>query len=182
MTDSTDPMLLVSPDQSRSAVFSPDRSYRYLLTRQVNDEEPSLFMPSICEPRTMLFVMLNPSTADERLDDPTIRRCISRAVDAGTEVLKVANAFAWRATDPRELRKVAYPIGPRNDEILAAVAKTSATIVVAWGASCPLDREIAVLDVLRRNHKSTLWCLGRTKDGHPRHPLYIRASQKLVPF
>ncbi len=166
------------------AVFSPDRTYRYLLSRRLTDPQPNLFDggPIGGDHKTMLFVMLNPSTGDEWLNDPTVARCVSRAKEYGMEDLWVVNVYGFRSTNPKALKDTRDPIGQENDAYIAKAASLSSMIVVAWGALCPKDREDAVLGILRGQNKKMLWCLGTTKDGHPRHPLYIRASQKLMPF
>ncbi len=166
-----------------SAKFSPDRMYRYMLMRNFTSDAPlfALDSPAFAK-KSLTFVMLNPSTADEILNDPTVARCCRRAKDEGVDRLLVVNAFALRSTDPKALKGHPDPVGPENDEHIAWAAGISTKVVVAWGVNCPLEREAKVLEILRNSHKKMLWCLGITKEGHPRHPLYIRTSQNLVPF
>jgi hypothetical protein len=118
-------------------------------------------------------VMLNPSTADARRDDPTIRRCIAFARAWGYAGIDVVNLFAYRSTRPEELLRVADPIGPLNDaHILRAHAASSLT-VAAWGAEAvAADRARRVVGLLGGD----IACLGTTVAGAPRHPLYLRAS------
>ncbi|MES2347075.1 MAG: DUF1643 domain-containing protein [Pseudomonadota bacterium] len=146
--------------------------YRYFLARQW---EPSL--------PVLVFVMLNPSTADHEKDDPTIRRCIRFAVERGYGGLVVVNLMAYRATDPNNLPMVAHrAIGPRNAEFIRQSVE-GRDVVVAWGA-----HRRATVDVVRsaaevlHAHAAAIYCLGRTKDGSPRHPLYVRADQPFEVF
>lgn len=122
--------------------------------------------------------MLNPSTAEAEIDDPTIRRCMAFAQAWGYSALSVRNLFALRATNPREILKAEDPVGPQGDTELA-VATTASRVVVAWGAKVPFDRDRKAMAMLQG---VPLWCLGTTKHGHPRHPLYVAGSQPLVPF
>ena len=131
------------------------------------------------------FVMLNPSTADGLMDDPTIRRCIGFAMDWGYDALSVRNLFPWRATDPKELlgkeRSVVTGGGPGNAELLAAASAD--IIVIAWGAKVPYDRDLEAMEMFRRNFPDKpLYCLGKTKHGHPRHPLYVKADTEPILF
>lgn len=154
------------------ARFSPCGRYRYVLTRDV----------SILNPRLVNFVMLNPSTADATVDDPTIRRCIgyARAWDYGH--LVVTNLFAYRATDPRALKSEDDPVGPDNGEYIATWATHADLIVVAWGAhGAYLDRSAAVLAQLRAIGKVPHY-LARTKRGQPCHPLYLPADLQPLPL
>lgn len=145
----------------RSASFSPDRVYRYELWRSWADPA-----------RYAMFVGLNPSTADETEDDPTIRRCINYVKAWGFGALAMTNIFAFRATDPAVMKRAADPIGPDNDSFLRATADRAGIIVAAWGVHGihrGRDREVrAMLPTMR--------VLGLTADGHPKHPLYLRAS------
>jgi hypothetical protein len=125
--------------------------------------------------------MLNPSTADAAIDDPTIRRCIGFAKREGCGGLVVVNWFAWRATDPKELYKTTAPIGPENRwHIKQAAELCRGPLIAAWGANHlvkPLLMEIPELTGGRQ-----LMCLGKTKDGAPRHPLYLPTDAPLVPY
>ena len=148
------------------AVFSDCGRYRYLLTRRWGDGPAAT------------FVMLNPSTADAATDDPTIRRCIGFAKSWDCGSLNVVNLFAFRATDPRELLAATDPVGPRNDAFLHGYLPGA---VAAWGAhKMAAARARGVVRAFSRS--SPLWCLGVTKDGHPRHPLYVRADAPLTPW
>lgn len=156
-----------------AAVFSPDRVYRYALTRTWSDGPAAA------------WVMLNPSTADAFADDPTIRRCIgfSRAGDFGG--LIVLNLFALRATDPAVMRAHDEPIGPCNKAVLSllagALGDQIGVWVAAWGVhGSHLGRGQRVRDLLAAAGGVRLRCLGTTKDGHPRHPLYVPASTELA--
>lgn len=146
---------------SDGAVFSPDRVYRYELHRHW-DSGP-----------LVAFIGLNPSTADETVNDPTIRRCIRFARDWGYGGLVMLNLFAYRATDPRQLRTVADPIGPENDRHLIAATADCGLIVAAWGAGGGyLNRAAQVTELL----PWALQALGETASGEPRHPLYMPAA------
>lgn len=148
----------------RGAYISPCGLYRYSLWRQ--------WAPG---PQVM-FVGLNPSTADATLDDPTIRRCIGFARAWGYGGLMMTNLFAWRATAPRDMMAAADPVGPDNDRVLQIAHAKAAITVAAWGAHGTfLSRHGAVRAMLPRLH-----CLRLTKDGHPGHPLYLPASLQPV--
>jgi len=154
------------PDQRPlgGAILSDCERYRYLLTREWGDGP------------TATFVMLNPSTADAMRNDPTIRRCISYAHAWGCGALIVANLYAWRATDPAELWTADDPVGPDNDAHLYAAAQAAAEsggpLVGAWGANARADRIAAVLAL---SGMDRLQALAVTKDGQPRHPLYLKS-------
>lgn len=152
----------------RSATFSPCRTWRYLLTREWDDNLPALNV-----------VGLNPSTADETIDDPTIRRCIRFAHEWGYGRLLMTNIFAFRATDPRALRTEQNPIGPDNDAFLVNTARRSKTVAIAWGNHGALyGRDLAALALLR-SARTGIWCFGLTKTQQPKHPLYLPASTQL---
>lgn len=144
--------------------------YRYSLTRDVAPLDGD---------GTVTFVMLNPSTADAEQDDPTIRRCVGFARSWGFARLKVVNLYAYRATDPRDL--YAYEgdrVGPENDCTIAKVVGGSDLVVCAWGANNANGRDEKVLDLIAAPHS-----LGLTKNGgKPRHPLYVRADTRPLPF
>jgi len=141
------------------ASFSACRSYRYALWRQWARG-----------PR-VLFVMLNPSTADDRRDDPTIRRCIGFAKSWGFGSLAVGNLFALRTPSPRELAKSEFPVGTANDRCLRRLQRSAALVLAAWGNHGILyDRAAAVRRMLIDPRT-----LGLTGSGQPRHPLYVAA-------
>ena len=153
-------------DAASAAVYSDCEAYRYALTRE--------WAPG----RRLLVVMLNPSTATERANDPTVERCERRARTLGFGAFRVVNLFAFRATDPRELLAATDPVGPRNDAFLHSYLPDG---VAAWGAhKMASTRARGVVRAFVRS--SPLWCLGVTKDGHPRHPLYVRADAPLIPW
>lgn len=156
-----------------SAIISECGTYRYLLTRPSEVEHP--------DRSTALFIMLNPSTADASLDDPTIRRCRGFARTWGCAGITVANLYALRATDPAALLCHPDPVGPECDQHLFSLAKEYGDVVCAWGANAKPDRAARVVEMLREAG-ARLWCLGMTKHGHPRHPLYVRGDQPLIPW
>ena len=155
--------------------FSPDRRYRYLLTRQI----------SMWEGPSVTFVMLNPSTADESKNDPTVTRCIGFAKRWGASTLYVVNLSPLRATDPQELIEAGpEPVGIRSENLfsIADAADRSDIIVAAWGTLGGLEgRADLVLHELEKRHHR-FYCLERTKHGHPRHPLYVRADTDPVEY
>ena len=122
------------------------------------------------------FVGLNPSTADETHDDPTVRRCIGFARRWGYGGLIMTNAFGFRATDPRDMLVAADPVGPDNDRHLRAVAAEAPLVVAAWGARGAFQgRSAQVAGML-----GELWALALTKRGEPRHPLYVRGDVERI--
>ncbi|MEE4296203.1 MAG: DUF1643 domain-containing protein [Wenzhouxiangella sp.] len=143
------------------ANFSRCRRYRYTLWRRWSDEGPQV-----------MIIGLNPSTADAKHDDPTIRRCTRFARDWGGGGLVVVNLFAYRATYPSDLKAEPEPIGPRNDAWIRRMADQSQIVVAAWGNHGTwLDRA----DRVRRMLKERLSCLRLTAAGQPAHPLYLPA-------
>ena len=156
-----------------TAEISSCGTYRYTLTRKISDS-------SWWGTRKILFIMLNPSSADATKNDPTIRRCISFAEQQKCSNLTVVNLFALRATDPKELIKHSDPVGPLNDtriaEIVANHDPIHDIIVAAWG-SHPFAKE-RVVEVIDRF--GPFLCLGKTKDGSPRHPLYVKNGTSLI--
>lgn len=149
------------------AVFSKCKEYRYVLRRKLEGDGPPA-----------LFIMLNPSTADEVNNDPTIRRCIGFATDMGCSELTVVNLYALRSTDPRGLAKHKEPIGPLNDRYIRNQINKhkDGVIIAAWGAH-KFAQERG-LEVIRKF--GPFKCLGLTKDGFPKHPLYLRSDSKLI--
>ena len=126
--------------------------------------------------------MLNPSTATEVQNDPTVERCERRARTLGFGAFRVCNIFAWRDTDPRAMRRAADPVGPENDAAIVAACHWADRIVCAWGThGAHLDRGPAV-EALMRATGRPLFHLGLSKDGHPKHPLYIAYATAPEPW
>lgn len=124
----------------------------------------------------MLFVGLNPSTADAHHDDATVRRCVGFGKRWGFDGLILVNLFAYRSTNPAALLCSLDPVGPANDRWIRRVSSEAKLTVAAWGArGAYLDRDQTVLELLHKPH-----CLGTTQRGHPRHPLYL--PQKAEPL
>lgn len=176
------------------AEISPDGRYRYLLWREwrgTHDPKNWRWFSGkdgaghpIGEPLACLFVMLNPSTADAELDDPTIRRCVGFAKAWKFERLEVVNLFAYRATSPRDLLALTHkddPVGDRNQNWVERSAADAGLIVCAWGAH---GGHLGQDETLRGWLPSDKPChaLGFTAAGHPRHPLYLKADAPLVIF
>ena len=154
-----------------TAVFSEDRRYRYLLRRRVGESD-----------RQALFVMLNPSKADEERNDATIRRCIGFAREWGFGNLEVVNLFALMSTNPKVLLKAKKPVGPENDAAIRAALEVADTVVLAWGnhALDHKERAVAVTEMARKAARP--YCFGLTVKGAPRHPLRLSKTATLEPF
>lgn len=148
---------------TRTAELSDDGLYRYRLGRRWGDGVP------------MVFIMLNPSTADDEADDPTIRRCIGFAKREGFGAIDVINLYALRATKPLHLLHHPDPEGPHNPLAWAQALLDSdpAMVVAAWGA---FDHPDLPMSKALRGCSSDLHCLGTTRTGRPRHPLYVKAD------
>lgn len=154
-----------------AAVFSQDGMFRYLLTRIWGTEPPAVFL------------MLNPSTADAFVEEPTVRRCMGFARRWSCGGLVVVNLFGLRATDPKVMLAHAEPVGERNDDVLAAVAQMDVKHwVAAWGRpGTHRGRAVEVRELLA-SEGVQLQYLGLTDGGQPRHPLYLKAGTPLTPF
>jgi hypothetical protein len=126
----------------------------------------------------VLFVMLNPSTADKERDDPTIRRCIGFAGRWGYGAVAVGNLFAFRTPSPRLLRRAPHPVGRANDQWLERLAAQSSRAIAAWGNDGAfLGRDAQVRELL-----GPLYALALTRQGQPRHPLYLPSRAAPVPW
>ena len=157
----------------KTANISACGKYRYSLTREWSDGH------------RLGYVMLNPSTADADVDDPTIRKCVGFAKQFGFGGIEVVNLFALRSTDPHGLLSAEDPVGPDNDKAIVDALSRCQTVVAAWGAWGGRDvataRVVAVRGLAKASGR-TLQCLRATKDGHPGHPLYIPYSATLSPL
>lgn len=153
----------------RRATISDDGLYRYRLSRTWDGTKLPL-----------VWIMLNPSTADAEIDDPTIRRCMSFARREGAGGIEVLNLFAYRATKPKELERVSDPVGPLNDEFIREVLYPHSRCICAWGAFPKAwGRAERIMDLARG---IDFLCLGRTAAGHPLHPLYIANDKPFIPW
>jgi len=153
--------------KGNGAIFGEDRSYRYALYR--------IWDPTLT---TIMFIGLNPSTANETEDDPTIRRVKRFAKDNGYGSVMMVNLFAYVTAYPEELKKCADPVGKFNDQFLKDLGKTCSEIVFAWG-SFPEAKDRAK-EVIKLFPDGV--CLLQNRDGSPRHPLYVPADTKLKKF
>jgi len=150
------------------AVFDADLRYRYRLWREWDSDRPRL-----------CFVLLNPSTADAAANDPTIRRCIGYGRQWGYGAIDVVNLFAFRATQPADLRRADDPIGPANDDHIREVIEGAGRVIAAWGnAGVWRGRSAIVAALLPVNAV----CFGMTGAGQPRHPLYLARGATTVPL
>lgn len=156
------------------ALISPCGQYRYWLSRPTAT-------PLLSGAGPAFFVMLNPSTADASEDDPTIRRCRGFARDWRCNGLIVANLYAMRSTDPKQLWKAQDPVGPDNDDWLRQLAAEHRSVICAWGSNAKTERAAAACAIMREAG-ARLFCLGQTKSGAPKHPLYIRADHPRIPL
>ncbi|TVS13620.1 MAG: DUF1643 domain-containing protein [Wenzhouxiangella sp.] len=153
-------------DTPSGANFSRCRRYRYTLWRRWDADR-----------RLVMVIGLNPSTADARRNDPTIRRCIGFARDWGCGGLVVTNLFAFRATYPSDLKAASDPVGPRNDAWIRRMARQVDVVVAAWGNDGAwLGRSARLQRIL----SGRLHCLRLNHSGEPAHPLYLPAG--LIPI
>lgn len=151
------------------ATFSACRRWRYLLWRRWDEEKP-----------IANFLMLNPSTADENLLDPSCSRARDFAERWGYGALIVTNLFAWRATDPEAMKASSEPVGRSNNQAILRSARQSGVVVCAWGNNgSHLDRAATVVANLR-GAGVPLHALKITAEGQPSHPLYLPAKLQAV--
>lgn len=152
------------------AVYSACGAYRYSLTRDWGAGS------------RLLYVMLNPSTATEAQNDPTVERCERRARALGCGAFAVVNLFAFRATDPRALRRAPDPVGAKNDTALGRAVDWTDRVICAWGNhGGHLGRSAQVRERLAQAGKPLLH-LGLTAQGEPRHPLYVGYAVEPQPW
>ena len=150
------------------ATFDDTEAYRYTLGRRWS-----------AKGKRVCFCLLNPSTADATVLDPTLTRCFGYAQRWGFHAMDVANIFALRSTDPKGLKLVDDPIGPDNDDAIVKLTKRADLVIVGWGTHATLnDRHAQVIELI--SSVCTPMCLGVTKHGFPKHPLYLKAD--LEPF
>jgi hypothetical protein len=161
-------MTALPKSESGPAVFSPDRCYRYTLTR-------------VWDPagKKLVFIGLNPSTADEHRLDPTLRRCLRFGYDWGYGRFDMLNLFAFRATDPRAMKAAAEPIGPDNNAHIKLVCARADLVVACWGTHGSFKRRDRAVKAMLEAEGIKLHYISLSRDGHPKHPLYL--SSELTP-
>lgn len=151
------------------AIFSKCYKFRYSITKKFSSGTGRL-----------LFILLNPSTATETVYDPTLIRCKKRASYSCFKQFRVCNLFAYRSTEPKELKKVSDPIGPFNNKILKKSIKWSDKIICSWGRFGTLNgRDLEVTHMIKK-YKIPVFHLGLTKNNQPKHLLYINYSKILT--
>ena len=155
----------------RDAVISDCGRYRYLLRRTWDHTKPRA-----------LVIMLNPSTADAKVDDATIRSLTRLLRGHGYGSFEVVNVYALRATEPVELAKADDPVGPRNLAIVEAAIGRCDVAICAWGSYPPArDASIDIRNAIH-SRRPAVYCFGRTKDGSPKHPLYLKSGTALEAY
>ncbi len=158
-------------------MFSPCGQYRYTLSRELPDGTPG---------RTLMMLMLNPSTADATVNDPTITRCIGLARREGFGRLLVGNMYALRSTDPQGLWRVVNPVGPDNHYHIKSMLLQASRVVCAWGNHCKPQRFRDLIASFDRFPKLSapprFHCLGANANGAPKHPLYLRQDVPIIPW
>lgn len=167
----------------RNTIFSPCRTFRYTLWREFDcdlmtgctDDSPN-------SSQYVNFIGLNPSTADEHKDDPTIRKCIRFATRWGYGALAMTNIFAFRATDPKVMKRHTLPVGPDNDQHLAMIAAGAGLVVCAWGNHGDHNQRSDSVRKLLLEVGAQVKCFRITGQGMPEHPLYQKDSAELIEF
>lgn len=158
-------------EELSGARFSPCLRYRYALWRIWDPAKP-----------VATFVMLNPSTADEVDNDPTVERCQRRSVALGMGGLRVANIFAWRSTDPQPLYDLEDPVGPDNDAAILEACRGASIVICAWGGHGKLHDRGAAVAAMLTGAGIQPQCLAINADGTPKHPLYVGYGVRPVPY
>lgn len=165
----------ILPDMEGEAFFSADGKRRTILARRIKGADWTPFA---------LWIGMNPSTAEGDIDDPTVRREVAFTRDRlNLRAYIKTNVMDFRTTDPVGLRGVDYPCSPENHRAIRGYAKDAAIIIAAWGSLPPRQRvhATATMAILREVGKPVV-CLGLTKDGSPRHPLYVGGDAPFIPF
>ena len=152
----------------KGAKISKDGQYRYTLWRIWDNELP-----------LVMFLMLNPSTADGKKDDPTIKKCMAYAKAWGCGGIWVGNLYAYRSSSPSVLNIVNDPIGPKCDLYLEKMAKKCDLIIAAWGNNNPSKGRV---NQVRNIVGGNLDCLEISKSGQPKHPLYLKKNLRPIRF
>lgn len=150
---------ILDVELEKYAYISDDQLYRYTLWRRWGQSS-----------KYACFIGLNPSVADAYIDDPTLKRCIDFSKSFGYDAVCLINLFAYRATNPQDMKKVSEPIGIENDKVIKLVTSYSEINIAAWGTlGIFKNRNLEVQDMIDNLHYLKL-----TKDKHPSHPLYLK--------
>lgn len=147
-----------------NAIYSDCGNYRYVLTREWDESK-----------KRVMFIALNPSTATELKNDPTVARIMNYAKDWGYGGASVCNVFGYRATDPKNMKAQKYPTGPDNDSLILEEAKNCDKVIACWGNHALHMNRAREL----RPKLGELYCLGTNSNGEPKHPLYLKKN--LIP-
>lgn len=166
----------------RNTIFSQDRIYRYTLWREFEREILPILVHPERQDKFVQFIGLNPSTADETLDDPTIRRCCGFAKAWGYGAICMTNLFAFRATQPKDMKAYNVPIGHENQDWILRIGKEAGLIIAAWGKDGCFKNQDANIKQLLRINKLPHFHLGLNGDGSPKHPLYLRSDTQPQQF
>lgn len=172
ITHSRNPWPPSATPTNRVTRLSGDGLYRLTLWREWSMEVN----------RYAVIVGLNPSTADAVLNDRTINRCIAFSKAWGMDALCMLNLFALRTKDPEVMKVHPDPVGPGNDTTLIDLAKGASVVVAAWGTHGVHQARDVAVSMLLKQAGIRMHCLGVTKAGHPKHPLYLSKSTALQPF
>lgn len=166
---------MTTPNLRKGAVLSDCGQYRYRLWRIWDERRANL-----------PIIMLNPSTADADVDDPTIRRCMHFARREGYGGIVVGNLFALRSPNPRQLKSEFNPVGLENDDHIEHIFENAVfngtPVLAAWGSHGELFGRCYDMADMAATEGAALVCLGTTKYGHPRHPLYVPNDQPFIPY
>ncbi|MEM1218258.1 MAG: DUF1643 domain-containing protein [Bacteroidota bacterium] len=160
-----EPKLNIPASFTRSVEISYCGKYRYMLGRTWDDQKDRL-----------MYVGLNPSTADALQEDPTIRKCLHFAHQEGFGGFDILNIYAYRTPHPKELFKMQDPIGPKNSSFLKKYMERSSKVVLMWGTEA---HQHEAVQAFLTNHSGPWYCFGENKDGSPRHVLYIAGHERI---
>ena len=168
-------------DRTGWARFSDDETKRYRLARSLDGRELEVVDHGVCADRRVTFLMLNPSTADAFVLDPTIKRCKAFALAWGADVLEVVNLYTIRSTDPKKLREPGIDLGIDEiaDEEIGLACGDAAIVVAGWGNHGWIEGRGAIVRDRLTSAGIELHHLGLTKEARPKHPLYLKATTRL---
>lgn len=168
--------VLFKQQEVDNCFFSTDRKYRYVLHRSWHDE--------LDYEKPVMWIGLNPSTADEKSDDPTIRKIRFFSQRAGYNSFYMLNLFAFRATSPKDMKKEAEPVGPDNLFYITEFAPLMQGIILCYGNHGKhRSRDVLTVELLKQLPGiPELQCLGKNANGTPKHPLYLRNTTQIMPF